>query len=79
MDGESGGKGEIACAKEYARYLNGDSNGDSKLDVFDAVNIAKYTVNAVKFDENQMIRSDVNKDDKIDVFDAIAVAKKTVE
>ena len=43
------------------------------------MNIAKYTVNAVKFDENQMIRSDVNKDDKIDVFDAIAVAKKTVE
>lgn len=76
---ESDSKDEIACAKEYARYLNGDSNGDSKLDVFDAVNIAKYTVNAVKFDENQMIRSDVNKDDKIDVFDAIAVAKKTVE
>lgn len=76
---ESDSKDEIACAKEYSRYLNGDSNGDSKLDVFDAVNIAKYTVNAVKFDEEQMIRSDVNKDDKIDVFDAIAVAKKTVE
>jgi hypothetical protein len=72
-------EGKEISETTYAKYLNGDANGDSKLDVFDSVQIAKYTVNGENFDENQLIWADFNKDDSVDVFDAVAVAKKTVE
>ena len=60
-------------------FEKGDVNFDDEIDVFDAVNIAKYTVNTIQFNSEQKHLADLTGDDNVDVFDAIALAKKTVE
>ncbi len=64
--------------------LRGDANCDGRIDVFDAVYVAKYTVspNTEKYKnfKNSLgyCLADMKQDDSIDVFDAIAIAKYTV-
>ena len=64
--------------KSNNEYVSGDVTLDGNIDVFDAINIAKFTVNSVKFNRNQEMLADCNMDNTIDVFDAITIARKTV-
>lgn len=66
---------EIKSNNEYAV---GDVTLDGNIDVFDAINIAKFTVDSVNFNSNQEMLADCNMDNTIDVFDAITIARRTV-
>ena len=72
-------EGGASIAEITSVFEKGDVNFDDEIDVFDAVNIAKYTVNTIQFNSEQKHLADFTGDDNVDVFDAIAVAKKTVE
>lgn len=64
--------------KSNNEYVSGDVTLDGNIDVFDAINIAKFTVDTVNFNSNQEMLADCNMDNTIDVFDAITIARKTV-
>ncbi|MBR1883801.1 MAG: dockerin type I repeat-containing protein [Clostridia bacterium] len=56
----------------------GDINGDSKIDVNDAIMILKQITGKVKLSDSEFKRADVTKDAKVDVQDAILVLKYIV-
>jgi len=62
--------------------LRWDANSDGTTDVFDAISVAKYTVNTLKMPGFKgslgEFAGNVNEDDALDVFDAVAIAKFTV-
>lgn len=62
--------------------LRGDANSDGTTDVFDAITVAKYTVNTLKIPGFKgsigEFAGNVNEDNALDVFDAVAIAKFTV-
>lgn len=58
-----------------ARYLLGDANLDSKINIKDATIIQKYAANIVEFSEEQCVRADANEDAKVNVKDATAIQK----
>ena len=53
--------------------IKGDVNGDKSLDITDAVNIQKYTVDKTEFSEKQKDLGDYNLDKNCDVLDANAI------
>ncbi len=58
--------------------MYGDVNGDGKDDASDALEILKYVVGKVNFDENQFKAADTNGDSKADAGDALNILKKVV-
>ncbi len=59
----------------YFNYPLGDVDGNSKITVYDALNILKYVVATAKFDDVQIKLGDVNRDGEVDVSDALNVLK----
>ncbi len=57
----------------------GDVNGDNKVDILDAAEIQKYTVDKVQFNDRQLYVADVNDDGFVDIFDATDIQKYTVD
>lgn len=60
-----------------ADYLVGDVNGDGKIDVLDAIEIAKYRLDPVKnpLTEEQLLAADMNQDGVVDILDPVEIAK----
>ncbi|MGN0621570.1 MAG: dockerin type I domain-containing protein [Porcipelethomonas sp.] len=58
--------------------MYGDITGDGEIDVFDAIQVAQYTVGKKSLTAQQLLAADMNGDNAIDVFDAIIIAKMTV-
>ena len=56
-------------------YLYGDLNFDNQINVKDAVEVSKYTVNKITFTDIQKKAADVNGDGNIDVKDAALIQK----
>ena len=56
-------------------YLYGDLNFDNQINVKDAVEVSKYTVNKITFTDVQKKTADVNGDGSIDVKDATLIQK----
>ena len=59
--------------------IHGDVNGDGVLDVFDAVDIQKYSVDKLDFTYKQKSTGDFNKDGRCDILDASAIQKSVVK
>lgn len=56
-------------------YLKGDANGDEKIDLYDAIDIAKYLIGMRDYTYEEEIIADYNNDGKVDLYDAIGIAK----
>lgn len=67
-----------ALAKENVGFLSGDTDNNNVVDILDATNIQKWSVEKIKLSEDQLFASDVNNDLKVDVLDAVAIQKYTV-
>ena len=59
--------------------LLGDVNRDGNVDVIDALEIQKYTVDKVQLDDEQLYIADVNDDGIVDVLDALMIQKFAVD
>ena len=57
------------------KYILGDVNSDSRVDVLDAAMIQKYSVGKETFNEYQLYVGDVNGDGRIDVLDATLIQR----
>jgi hypothetical protein len=57
----------------------GDVNGDRRVDNADLIMIARYLVNLVEFDENQMELADYNDDGIVNNTDLVLIARAIVE
>ena len=68
--------GKLVESKEIVIY--GDANGDSKVNVLDAIIINRYTINLSKINDICMIGADVNRDGKVNVLDAIIINRYTI-
>ena len=55
------------------KFTKGDVNGDRSLDITDAVDIQKYSVDKTEFSEKQKDLGDYNLDKNCDVLDANAI------
>lgn len=58
-----------------AKYKKGDITRDGVVDLYDAIEIAKYMMNMIDIDEEQMEVGDINNDGVVDLYDAIEVAR----
>lgn len=58
-----------------AKYEKGDITRDGVVDLYDAIEIAKYMMNMIDIDEEQMEVGDINNDGVVDLYDAIEVAR----
>ncbi len=56
----------------------GDVNGDNKDDAADALEVLKYVVGKVQFDENQLKAADTDGNKVADATDALNILKKVV-
>lgn len=68
--------GKLVESKEIVIY--GDANGDSKVNVLDAIIINRYTINLSKINGVCMVGADVNRDGKVNVLDAIIINRYTI-
>ena len=59
-------------------YPTGDANTDRTVDIIDATEIQKATVDKVKLSKKQIVIADVNDDDQADILDATAIQKALV-
>ena len=64
---------------DYQEVLLGDVNRDGNVDVIDALEIQKYTVDKVQLDDEQLYIADVNDDGIVDVLDALMIQKFAVD
>lgn len=64
--------------RETPPVILGDTNGDGSIDVLDAVLIQKYSVDKIKFTDEQKYAADVNGDNNTDVLDATLIQKYAV-
>lgn len=55
--------------------VRGDANGDGRVDLYDAVAVAKQMMNMEKLDAKQSFFGNVNEDGKIDLYDVINICK----
>lgn len=62
----------------YVPYILGDANGDTEVDVTDAVKILKCIVGNDSFIGNQELAADANGDGSVDVTDAVTILKYIV-
>ena len=51
-----------------AKYEKGDITRDGVVDLYDAIEIAKYMMNMIDIDEEQMEVGDINNDGVVDRF-----------
>ena len=58
-----------------AKYEKGDITSVGVVDLYDAIEIAKYMMNMIDIDEEQMEVGDINNDGVVDLYDAIEVAR----
>jgi hypothetical protein len=61
---------EIVCAQPEPRFLRGDSNGDRRLDIADAVNTLAWLFTSAT-DPRCLDAADVNDDGAVDISDPI--------
>ncbi len=59
-------------------YSMGDVDRNGKVNIFDAVAVAKSTVGTRELDEKEQVLADMNGDFKISIFDAVDIARYTV-
>lgn len=65
----------ISVAFPISDYMPGDANFDGNVDLYDAIEIAKYLVDNNYFNSEQYKAADINMDTKVDLYDAIEIAK----
>lgn len=65
----------IITVKIKGRIILGDVSGNKKVDLQDAILIAKYLLGSTKFDNDQMKAADYNENGTIDLLDVIGIAK----
>ena len=53
----------------------GDATNDDKIDLNDAIEIAKYIMGSSDIDEDTVLLADINRDGKTDIYDVIEIAK----
>ena len=63
----------------YTTVLNGDVNGDGKVDIADAMYLAKHVLGKSGFEEIIVGAADVNDDGIIDIADAMYLAKHVIK
>jgi len=63
----------IEGTSNVSNYDKGDLTRDGKVNLYDAIEIAKYMMNMIKLDEEQLSLGDMNGDGKVNLYDAIAV------
>lgn len=63
----------IEGTSNVSNYEKGDLTRDGKVNLYDAIEIAKYMMNMIKLDEEQLELGDMNGDGKVNLYDAIAV------
>lgn len=56
----------------------GDVNRDGSVDVLDSIDIQKYTIEKIEFDDEQVSIADLNNDGEINVLDALVIQKYVV-
>ncbi len=56
-------------------YDSGDVDMNKKIDLYDAIMIAKFLINKVDLSEEQLSLADYNQDGKVDLYDAIEICK----
>ena len=61
-------------------YRKGDANGNSKVDITDAVRVLRYIVDSASSTDGTFVRmaADMNGDGKIDITDAVAILQMLV-
>ena len=59
-------------------FEKGDVNADEALDIIDAVNIQKFTVDRIGFRDEQKSFGDYNNDGICDILDSTAIQKALV-
>lgn len=57
----------------------GDINGDSAIDVLDALMIHKYAVDKIDLSDEEKYLADVNNDNVVDILDALDIQKFAVD
>ena len=57
----------------------GDTTNDDKVDLYDAIEIAKYIMDISEFDEDTKLLADINRDGVTDLYDAIEIARIIME
>lgn len=84
LDGSMNAQGHFLVTP-YPGYIDpvvenkpGDVNGDNVLDVLDAVEIQKNSVEKIQFTDAQKRTGDYNKDGNCDVLDAVEIQKALV-
>lgn len=65
----------LSVAFPTSDYLPGDANFDDRIDLYDAIEIAKYLIDKSYFGSEQLKAADINEDNKVDLYDAIEIAK----
>ena len=58
--------------------IYGDVNGDSKVNVLDAIIINRYTISLSEIKGVYLVAADVNRDGKVNVLDAIIINRYTI-
>ncbi len=59
-----------------ATLRNGDTNGDGKVDVYDAINISKHILGKKTLTGTNLTQSDYNKDGTVNIYDVIFVSRR---
>lgn len=54
---------------------NGDTNGDGKVDLYDAINICKHKLKKPELTGVNLKQADCNKDGVVDLYDAIFISR----
>ena len=65
--------GNTSNSTSYQAVILGDCNLDGCVDSFDALQIQKYSVGRVHFDDRQLLAADFNKDGVVDSLDSSAI------
>ena len=60
---------------EYTETILGDISGNGKIDLYDAIEIAKAIMGMRTFTEEEKLIADFNKDVTVDLYDAIEIAR----
>ncbi len=59
--------------------LWGDATNDDKIDLYDAIGIAKYMLDNTKLDSDSVLLADFNRDGKTNLYDVIGIAKELLD
>ena len=62
----------------YTVVKKGDCNGDGKVNSSDALQVLKYSVGSMAFDQKSISAGDTNKDGKVNSSDALQILKYSV-